>query len=326
MTPFLGGAAGIPLTLGQIHYVAPSTSYTVAGPKKGGRTYTASDGNDGTDPRSALTSIGQAVTNATANAGDVIALLPGTHTQTSSVALSKAGLTIIGLPYFPVTAGDHAPRSIRPQATITTSAADEAINVTAADTTIMNVRFLPVTQQKALDWSAAAARLRIVDCMVDLTSATAHANTRGLFATAAAADVHVDRCVFKESNAGTTNGAALDLGAAVNFLVSNCFVVKDFLASSVAWTSAIVVASGCTGRFVNNVVTAYGGAAGDAITNFVLGAALSNAAVVLFERNIAGVNVTKFAEDFAAADCDLANNYVATVAGGTGGTLITATT
>jgi hypothetical protein len=280
-------------------------------------------------PGDALSSIAQAVSNASASNGDVIALLPGTHTATASIAASKAGLTFIGLPYLPVGGGTRGVSTIRPPVTITTSAADEAINVTAADNTFVNIRFLPVTQQKAVDYTAAADRLRFIQCMIDLTSATAHASTRGIFGSAttvAPSDIMFDRCVAIESNAGTTNGAAIDLGAAKNFTVQNCAFVKKFLASSVAWTSAVVVNDNASGTFAYNRVMPYGGAAGDAITNWVLGAALTNAAVVLFEGNIAGVNVTKFAEDFAAADCDLALNYVATVAGGTGGTLITATT
>jgi hypothetical protein len=45
---------------------------------------------------------------------------------------------------------------------------------------------------------------------------------------------------------------------------------------------------------------------------------LSNADVVLLNRNTFGVKTTVPFDDFAAADCDLVQNYVATVAGGTG--------
>lgn len=313
----------IPLTGGSVLWVAPSTTYTIDG-----RSYTASDGHDGLSPERALASINQAVTNATASAGDVICLLPGTHTTTSSVAASKAGLTFIGLPYLPGIHSDYAVRSMRPQVTVTTSAADEAINVTAADNTFVNIRFLPVTQQKAVDFTTAAHRLRFVDCMIDLATATAHANTRGIFAVTTAeapADVMFVNCVAKEANAGTSNGAAINLGAAVNFLVANCHIYKEYTASSAAWTSAIVVNDGVTGSFVKNRFFGSGGAAGDAISAGVLGATLTGAAMVLFERNVTGVNVTKMASTFAAADCDLVLNYLSTVAGGTGGTLITAT-
>jgi hypothetical protein len=238
-------------------------------------------------------------------------------------------VTVIGLPYLPSEPGDHSIRTLRPQTTVTTTAADEAINVTAADCTFINIRFLPVTQQKAVDYSAAAHRLRFIDCMVDLTVATAHASTRGIFGSATSvtpADIVFRGCVFKESNAGTTNGAGLDLGAATNFIVSNCLFIKDFLASSAAWTSAVVVNDGTTGAFMDNHWLAYGGAAGDAITNGILGASLTGAGVVFMGRNLFSVTVTKPAEDFAAADVDLALNYVSTVAGGTGGTLLTATT
>lgn len=310
----------IPMTAGRIFWVAPSTTYTVDG-----RSYPASDGNDGLSPERALTSIARAVALATANVGDVIALLPGTFTETASVAASKAGLTFIGLPYLP----GHNYATVRPPVTITTSAADEALNLTAADNTFINVRWLPVTQQKAMDYSGAAHRLRMIDCMIDMATATAHANTRGVFAsgtTVAPSDILFLRCTLKEANAGTSNGAALDLGAATNFAVEECRIYKEYTASSAAWAAGIVVNDNVTGVFARNRFFAAGGGAGDAITAGVLGATLTQAAVVLFEDNKKSVNVTLMADGFAAADCDLVNNYTATVAGGTGGTLITATT
>jgi hypothetical protein len=83
------------MSMGKTIFVAPSASYTV-----GGNAYSASDDNDGLSPERAKLTISGAITNATANAGDVIALLPGTHTS-AAAALSKAGLTFVGLPYFP---------------------------------------------------------------------------------------------------------------------------------------------------------------------------------------------------------------------------------
>lgn len=80
-----------PAALGRIHFVAPADSYTVDG-----RSYSASDDNDGLSPERALRTIAQADTNITASAGEVIFLLPGTHSPAATVRLAKAGITIAG--------------------------------------------------------------------------------------------------------------------------------------------------------------------------------------------------------------------------------------
>ena len=63
----------LPNQTGRVHFVAPSSSYTVDG-----RSYSASDDNDGLSPERALATITQAHTNITASAGETIFLLEGT--------------------------------------------------------------------------------------------------------------------------------------------------------------------------------------------------------------------------------------------------------
>lgn len=82
----------IPQQTGRVHFVAPSSPYTVDG-----RAYDASDDNDGQSPERALRTISQALTNATANAGETIFLLEGTHAQTATLRVQKAGVTIVGV-------------------------------------------------------------------------------------------------------------------------------------------------------------------------------------------------------------------------------------
>ncbi len=82
----------VPAQVGRVHFVAPSDSYTVDG-----RTYSASDDNDGLSPERALRTIAQAYTNITASAGEVIFLLSGTHSPAATVRLQKAGITIAGV-------------------------------------------------------------------------------------------------------------------------------------------------------------------------------------------------------------------------------------
>jgi hypothetical protein len=76
----------IPMTGGQVFWVAPAASYTVDG-----RAYSASDDNDGLSPERALRTVNRACALATASVGDVIALLPGAHVTPTAAAVSKAG-------------------------------------------------------------------------------------------------------------------------------------------------------------------------------------------------------------------------------------------
>ena len=82
----------IPQQTGRVHFVSPSASYTVDG-----RSYDASDDNDGLSPERALRTLGQAHTNVTANAGETVILLEGTHAHTATLRWSKAGVSIVGV-------------------------------------------------------------------------------------------------------------------------------------------------------------------------------------------------------------------------------------
>lgn len=83
-----------PRRMGNTYFVAPSASYTISGPQ-GQRSYSASDDNDGLSPERALRTVTRAVALTVASAGDIIMLLPGTHTVTATVT-PVAGSTIIG--------------------------------------------------------------------------------------------------------------------------------------------------------------------------------------------------------------------------------------
>ncbi len=320
LTKYGSQFGALPMTGGNIFFVAPSASYTLAG-----RAYSASDNNDGLSPEQALLTISQAISNATANAGDVIALLPGTHTSAAAAA-SKAGISFVGLPYFPQAnvGGYHG---WQPQVTVTGSTG-AAIAITAADCSFYNIRFLPVTQQLTVSLTTAAARTRFVHCMIDNTGVVGHANTRGIIVTTAnlPRGVHFLGCVFKDASVTTSCGAALNLAASVDFWLYKCTIYKDgAIASGTAWTTAIILEDLSTGTFeeVNAIVSEVS----VGITKVVTGATMTGAGTIHAIRCTQTVNTGGLLfDDFAAADMDLCLNYVATVAGGTGGTLITAST
>lgn len=311
----------MPMTTGSVYFVAPSASYTVAG-----KAYGASDGNDGLSPERALLTIGQAISLATANAGDVIALLPGTHTTLTAAAASKAGIMFIGLPYYPgaTVGGFHG---WQPQVTVTGTGA-VAIALTAADCSFYNIRFKPVTQFTTMTISAAGSRTRFVHCMIDNTGVTGHANTKGIVVTTATAPrgINFMGCVIKDASVTTSCGPAINLAASTDFWIYKCDIYKDGqIASGVAWTTAIVLEDLCTGTFeeVNCVISEVS----VGITKVVTGTTMTGAGTVHAIRCTSTVNTGGLLfDDFAAADMDLCLNYVATVAGGTGATLITAST
>jgi len=330
-----GGIWGFnPVTTGSIFFVAPvsssSASYTIEN-----RSYTASDGNDGLSPERALATVKQAISLATANNGDIICLLPGTHnastatneTAAGNIAVNKAGLTFIGLPAIADTV--VTPGVIKPPAIITAPAATIAVSVTAARTTFLNLSILPITQKAGIDFTTAANHLTVANCFFDLATPVGHASTKGLAATGATQAptyLYVKNCVFEEDNTGTTHGPALDVGAAIAFRVEgNSFYNLGTGAAVTAWAIAVQVNDVAHGMFAGNkFFTLLGSAA--AITAGIKGVSMTGASELQLWNNQFGVTVTNPFNNFAGADCDLCLNYVATVAGGTGGTLITSTT
>lgn len=313
-----------PMTAGSIFWVSPSSAVTVEG-----RAQVASDNNDGLSPERPLLSVAQAITNSTANAGDIICLLPGTHTATAALT-PKAGTKIVGLPYFTGESratefGDvmyHRPQAILTQST----AATVTIANTAADVTISNICLRPITQAAAMTFTTASDRLTIRDCMVDMKTPVGHANTKGIIAsgaTQAPDGLTILATHFLEGNGGTSCGIALEVGAAVNFLVGGSrFIHDSTVASSATWTTACQAQDNCQGSFVGNYVSGGGGT----ITNGFRGVTHTGAGIVQFVNNLFTVAVTNPITAWAAGDVGLLNNYVATVAGGTGGTLITSST
>ena len=158
----------LPETSGRIFWVAPAASYTVEG-----RTYTASDGNDGLSPERAVLTVDYAVGLTTANVGDVIVLIPGSHSVSATIAVDVAGLTITGipgsapLPGLYSSAGSRANRS----RITSTETAGLIFTVTAADTEIAWLDLTPITAGSGISVSNAADRAYIHDCTFQLTAA-----------------------------------------------------------------------------------------------------------------------------------------------------------
>ena len=119
----------IPQTTGRMYFVAPAASYTVDG-----RAYAASDGNDGLHPERAVLTVQRGIDLCTADVGDTVVLLAGTHTQTATINVNKAGITIWGVAASEHTFNRHAgANSDNARAVVDmTGTSDELLNITVA--------------------------------------------------------------------------------------------------------------------------------------------------------------------------------------------------
>src|SRR3990167_3654796 len=304
----------IPVTAGRGFWVAPAADYIVDGTH-----YPASDENDGLTPQKALRTVNRAWDAlVTANVGDVIVLLPGAHSAANtagtatSVAADIAGVTMMGLP-----CGKGNP--YRKRTTLTCAAADETVNVTAADIEIANITFIGDALNTAsanLNFSSAAHRLYIHDCTVDVTAQTAGTSILGFDATGAAANELIENCVFHVDG---------DFGAMVDLTATTASVLQDCIFSLQTGTLAAAVTAGAgTAQCVirRNQFNCGAGT----ITAPIDGTGADAANGVFISMNLFGVNSTVTVDNFDAAEAVLSMNYIFTIGGGTGGTLTTVIT
>lgn len=101
-----------------------------------------------------FSSIATALAACVASRGDIVFVLPNyTETVTSTITMSKIGVSLIGL----------GGRTQRP--TITPNLSADCINITAAGCTVENIAFAaPLTDSQASDINVAAAFATIRDC------------------------------------------------------------------------------------------------------------------------------------------------------------------
>jgi hypothetical protein len=314
LTKYGNFIGSVPNTGGRVFWVAPSDSYVVEG-----KYYPASDYNDGLSPRKALRRVNRAWSLVSANAGDVIVLLPGTHSAAdingtaASIAASTAGVTMTGL-----NCGPGSGNFMRKRTALTCVAADETVNVTAADIEIANITFLGDALNVGsyhVNTTVAGHRLHVHDCTFDVTAQTANTGIGAVAATGAATNVTIQRCVFHVDGAF---GPMLDMSATLDSVVQDC------LFSLSTGTIANFILTGAAARLFirRNTFNAGAGTATAPIDG--TGATVANG--ILIAQNIFGVNSTVSIDNFDAAEAVLSMNYIATVGGGAGGTLLTAIT
>lgn len=306
LTPYGTTWGNIPNTAGRVFWVAPAASYTV-----NGIAYTASDGHDGLSPERAVLTVNRAIALATADVGDVIVLLPGTHSPTASIAANKAGITIMGLP-----SGRGNP--MKHKTTIGAVTGDQNLNITAADVEIAYLNFIPVTADTAIDISAAGHRAYIHDCSFDLATPAVNTGTIGIEALGAADRVVIEDC-FVESDGA--QGQAIVATALTNSAVRRSQFWQT--GSGTTWASVLL----CGAATTNLVVDAceFLDFAGT-ITVGVDGTGSTIANGVHVQNCRFGVTVTVPVDNFDAAEATLSENYDSGVGATDGGVLITAIT
>lgn len=236
----------LPTTVGRYFWVAPADSYVVEG-----ETYSASNDNDGLSPERAVRTVNRAIALASASAGDVIVLLPGSHSVTSTITANKAGITITGIPSGRSNGnglrGPNGPKRLRTQLT-STETAGIIITVSAADVEISDLHFAPpAAGGRGVSISATGDRAFVHDCTFAM-QATASVTTYGItFPAGVTADVTVDVVVRNNwfvSGAPAVSGAN---GAAISVLTTAHGLVIEQntfeLQGTAAWADVILSSS-----------------------------------------------------------------------------------
>jgi hypothetical protein len=241
--------------------------------------------------------------------GDVIIPLPGAHTLTANLAWSKANVGLIGWEQWlglPVQ---------KPSAIITPLAATDGFTVTAADATFRGVTIVPITAKIGISFSALALRLTVTNCHFDMNVAVANVATKGLMPSGAAVDTRIEGNYFYSLGA---HGPFATVTGLINYTIRN----NDFVVlTGGTMASGILVGAAAQGLIHSNRF--YGGTQTAAIDG--TGATVA-ASCRIFENRF-GVLCTVPIDNFSATNLtDLALNYVATVGGGTGGTLVSVNT
>lgn len=299
----------IPITTGRVFWVAPS-SYTIEG-----RAYSASDNHDGLSPERALATVNQAVTNATADVGDVIMVIGGTHSWSATQTISKAGLKVLGIAGGPLDPHEHGTRTSRYAASVTTSASAAVFTVTAARTEIAYLHIIPLAGQAGIDVAA-------VDCNFhDLTwNMTTAANTAtfGISVTGTSTRLRAsNHYVYVEDNQGPWFRCASATGGLDGGFIQRSAVV---LAGTTAWDDVIEITTGVDNFTIRDCDFLHSSGAVMTDVVDVTGNTSDHAVMVMRCMHAVAGDLT---EATATSDIVLCNNFIATIQGGTGGTLST---
>lgn len=261
----------------------------------------ADSGGNGLSPESAVQTINDAVTLATANNGDIIIVMEG-HAQTvvgaAGVAISKAGLTVVGL----------GRGRNRPVITFTTADA-ASFDISAASCHIENLVFVNGRDGQTAMVNVTAADVTIKDCEFVLADATTQA-VIGILGSAASDRVKLlDLYMHGTADAGCDH--AISLGAADDALIKGCTICGAFAVGGAIENSAAAINFNVIGNTVVNR-TADGDNKAIVFHASTVGMIADNRLAII--DSMSGAPTT-------AAAAFVGGNYFAVAAGVTAGTL-----
>lgn len=257
----------LPQTTGKYIFVAPADSYTVET-----NTYSASDDNDGLSPERAMRTIDAGHNKLTANVGDVLVLLPGSHTVTATVTLDTAGVLITGIPGRGTHEADRmggGPTRNRTQIT-TSEAAGNIFTLTAAgdDVEIAWLHLNLITQGDGIVIPLGADRPFIHDCTfacVGSASATSECIHFSSSVTGSVSNAIIRNCYFLAS--GNQGPAVRALGTVFGLKIENCTFE---LQGAAAWDDAIeILDPGTLGTLIRDCDFVFPTSATTVITNCI---------------------------------------------------------
>ena len=151
----------IPARQGRVIFVAPAASYAVDG-----RTYSASDDNQGFAPENAKRTINSAMDQCAANRGDTIVLLDGgTHTVTATQTLDIAGVTVLGVHGYYGQDNGQPPVALSIDGT-----ADELLDIRASNVEVGHLRLVGEGATSTVSFQTANSldNLRLHDLFIDM--------------------------------------------------------------------------------------------------------------------------------------------------------------
>lgn len=245
-------ANGYPLELRNCLYVSGSIHWVDS--------QTGDNGNSGSEAEP-LATLAQAITNATANNGDIILIKSGhTETLTSAITISKAGLRVFG-----IGEGSAAPK-------FTVNAAVDGITVTADDVTLTNLYFpVGTTATNTARINVAADRVRIKSC----TFLCGAYDSNSITIAAAGTNCHIDSCSFTVSADGPDTALVIE-GTSTGLHVEDCSfdggsAANNFDSAAIYSTQAHLnyILEDCT--FTNSAGVTFSGNAKGVIINPIEG-------------------------------------------------------
>lgn len=293
---FAGRQNGV---FGKIFHVLPGTSATHLNWAQSIRT-------------NIYTDVDAAYAQTVSGRGDAIVVWSGAHTlltATTGIAVANNQVSFWGPEAW--TGVDCQ----KPSAIITPAATSKAFTVTGTDVAFRGLTIVPITAQIGITASAAALRMKVTDCHIDMNVAVASTSTKGIVATGAAVDWYIRRNTFYSLGA---HGPFITVTGLLNYRIEdNEFIVL----TGGTMANAILVGAGAQGKIQQNQF--FGGT----LTAAIDGTGATVAGSCRIFRNLFGVLCTVPIDNFSATNLtDLALNYVATIGGGTGGTLVAANT